>query len=98
MPHTWTTDLPLTLVGDAARLMSPFAGRGANLAMLDGAELGERIACAVLAGDDVTDALRAYEASMLPRAADAQAQSERGIDIAIAPDAPGAAVAFFTQH
>ncbi|MFB9684170.1 FAD-dependent oxidoreductase [Amycolatopsis plumensis] len=62
VPHAWTTTPGLTLLGDAAHLMPPL-GVGANLALLDGAELATALATA----STVEEAVRAYEAGMLPR-------------------------------
>jgi 2-polyprenyl-6-methoxyphenol hydroxylase-like FAD-dependent oxidoreductase len=80
------------LVGDAAHLMSPFAGEGANVAMLDGAEL----ALALLEHDDVEAALTAYEAGMFPRAAAAAEDSATGLGTLFSPDAPRELVELFT--
>ncbi|MGW4523523.1 FAD-dependent oxidoreductase [Amycolatopsis sp. NPDC004378] len=62
VPHAWTHTPGLTLLGDAAHLMPPL-GVGANLAMLDGTEL----ATALATSSSVEEAVRAYEAGMLPR-------------------------------
>lgn len=62
VPHAWTTTPGLTLLGDAAHLMPPL-GVGANLALLDGTELATALATA----PSVDEAVRAYEAGMLPR-------------------------------
>src|SRR6201996_1204789 len=79
VPHLWNTRAGVTLVGDSAHLMSPFSGLGANTAMLDGADL----AGAIIAGGATIEALAAYEATMLPRAARHAAGAHEGLTSAI---------------
>ena len=90
--HSWERVPGVTLLGDAAHVMSPYAGEGANLAMLDAAELALAI---VEHGDDIETALTQYEAAMFPRAAVAAEGSAQGLELCFAADAPRGMVEFF---
>lgn len=66
--HRWENRPGVTLLGDAAHLMSPFGGDGANLAMQDAADLA-----LALIREDWKTAVRSYEATMFARAEPAAA-------------------------
>ncbi|HVZ73460.1 MAG TPA: NAD(P)/FAD-dependent oxidoreductase [Polyangia bacterium] len=88
--HRWSRVPGVTLLGDAAHLMPP-SGEGANLAMLDGAELGEALA----AHDDVEAALAAYEARLFPRSEAAAKDAHAILDLCLGPRAPYGLIEFF---
>ncbi|MEU3074941.1 FAD-dependent oxidoreductase [Streptomyces laurentii] len=90
--HTWTHVAGVTLLGDAAHLMPPL-GAGANLAMLDGAELAESLATGPGEPDEI---VRAFEERMWARAGTWAKITEAGLERLVSPD-PAEALAFFDE-
>lgn len=64
----WPHRSGVTLIGDAAHLMTPFAGVGVNVGMTDALLLAKGIIAAAKGKKDVGSAIQEYEKDLFPRA------------------------------
>lgn len=95
----WTTKTGVTVIGDAAHVMTPFAGEGANLAMLDALELANCITAVSSTNlTSLTEGVTTFENVMLNRARKFSEESLNNQNAFIAEDAPRRVVEIFNSH
>ncbi|EXJ59722.1 hypothetical protein A1O7_03868 [Cladophialophora yegresii CBS 114405] len=77
--YRWKSDAGVTLIGDAAHLMTPYAGVGVNLAMVDSLDLATAIIGCDGDGAKIPGAIRAFEDKMLTRAEQFAKRTYKGL-------------------
>ncbi|KAI0760906.1 FAD/NAD-P-binding domain-containing protein [Trametes elegans] len=99
--HRWLHTPGVTLIGDAAHLMSPFSGMGANLAMRDGLDLGLALAEAVSKGADAEErekAIAVWEEKMYEQVHKFAQFTFNNLELAFRPDSPWPAYEVWKAH
>lgn len=94
----WTTQSGVTIIGDAAHVMPPFAGQGANVAMVDALELADCLTSKdVTDGTSLTVAVKNFEEAMINRARVFSRESICNMNQFIRMDGPKGILDFFTN-
>lgn len=96
---SWTSKQGITLLGDAAHLMTPFAGEGVNLAMADAVDLSKAIVKASTEGQitGLFDAIKEFEETMLVKSHEKMEETWRNLELFFKPDAPKEFVQMFEE-
>ena len=94
--QSWQSQPDIALLGDAAHVMPPFTGKGANYAMLDAVELAGNLTSGEHAS--VASAIQAYDAGMLRRMSAAVAETMESQEVMISPTAPEGIAQLFAER
>ncbi|KAI4140183.1 MAG: hypothetical protein L6R39_005910 [Caloplaca ligustica] len=94
--HTWNHLQGATLLGDAAHLMTPFAGEGVNLAMIDALDIGNAVATAAIHGN-LDEAISEYEQKMFGRSHKSMTETWHNLELMFMEDAPKTFVKEFEE-
>lgn len=94
--QTWNAQANLTILGDAAHVMPPFAGEGVNMAMLDALELSECLVSNQY--KSLQEAIAAYEMKMRKRASAMAKESYENGKRMHSENALDAMLKFFSEH
>jgi 2-polyprenyl-6-methoxyphenol hydroxylase-like FAD-dependent oxidoreductase len=98
---SWQHVSGATVIGDAAHLMTPFAGEGVNCAMLDALKLSRALVSTVKGGvavEDVDEQLKIYERAMWKRMKPVSQETWDNLQVIFAEDAPDGFVRVMQSH
>lgn len=96
LDQTWEAHAAITLLGDAAHVMPPYAGEGVNMAMKDALELSECFTSDRYA--DTKEAIAAYELHMRERASETARMTLAQTETLHAPGAIDSLLNLFRGH
>ncbi|KAF2118173.1 hypothetical protein BDV96DRAFT_611000 [Lophiotrema nucula] len=74
----WPSRSGVALIGDSAHVMTPFAGVGVNVGMVDALQLAQQIIATTKGEKTLDEAIAEYEKELFPRAAQFATKTEKG--------------------